>query len=129
MGIRLPPEMEITICVFRAVRVAQDEDKQRTIATLDLARTLYKVADFMENLQPDFKDAAVHSGIQTRQDSKKASYLRAFAANLEKDLIPLSPAVKRAMAITANVVFNDPNLDITEDDVRKALNRKVQPKR
>jgi hypothetical protein len=63
----------------------------------------------------------IRAATSARQNSKKTAYIRAFAALLRVGMIDITSSVKRAMAITGNVVFDDCDMNITEDDVRKAL--------
>ena len=60
--------------------------------------------------------------IESRQRSLKTEYLRAFG-NLLTDVhgFALTTPIMNAMAIVANVVINLPDVDVTYDDVRKAL--------
>ena len=71
----------------------------------------------------------IANAIASRKNNSKAEYLRAFVyLTFEEhngragtyDIVP-TPAVKNAMAIAANVAFNQSNNDISPDDVRKAL--------
>ena len=99
-----------------------DNDRSR----LDIRDVLLQLSDATRDLQPDFMNVAIRSAMSTRQNSRKTSYIRAFAAHLEERHIAITSAVKRAMAITGNVIFNDTNMNISEDDVRKALARQHQ---
>jgi hypothetical protein len=74
-----------------------------------------------------FKPSApgmIGAAIDSRQHNPKTEYLRAFG-NLLTDVhgFALTPPIMRAMAITATVVINRPDVDVTYDDVRKALQR------
>lgn len=62
----------------------------------------------------------VGAAIQSRQSSVKTEYLRAFA-HLLNDVhhLKMTPGILRAMAVTANVTINLPDVDVTYDDVRK----------
>ena len=60
----------------------------------------------------------IGTAIVSRQQSVKTEYLRAFANLLN---INLTTIVMKAMAIVANVAINLPDVDVTYDDVRKAL--------
>jgi hypothetical protein len=91
------------------------------VAIPNITSYLWQVSKIANELQPDLMSPAIRSAISTRQNSKKTSYIRAFAALLREGMIDITPLIKRAMAITGNVVFDDCNMNITEDDVRKAL--------
>jgi hypothetical protein len=62
------------------------------------------------------------AAIKSRQHNPKTEYLRAFG-NLLTDVhgFTLTPPIMRAMAVAATVVINLPDVDVTYDDVRKAL--------
>lgn len=61
---------------------------------------------------------------KTRERNTKTEYLRAFGHLLtEVHHLTLTATVRHAMAITANVAINLPDVDATYDDVRKALAR------
>jgi hypothetical protein len=64
----------------------------------------------------------IGAAIESRQKSPKTEYLRAFG-NLLTDVhnFALTKSIMQAMAIVANVVVNFPDVDVTYDDVRKAL--------
>lgn len=64
----------------------------------------------------------IGAAIQSRQRSPKTEYLRAFG-NLLTDThgLTLTTPILKAIAIVANVVINLPDVDVTYDDVRKAL--------
>ena len=66
--------------------------------------------------------------IESRQRSPKTEYLRAFGFlvtvhRLANWQIALTTPVMQAMAIAANVAMNLPDVDVTYDDVRKALSK------
>jgi hypothetical protein len=64
----------------------------------------------------------IETPIDSRQQSVKAEYLRAFGNLLtEQHGFILTTDIMKAMAIAANVVINSPDIDVTYDDVRKAL--------
>ena len=67
----------------------------------------------------------IEDAIESRQSSAKTEYLRAFGSlltNVHK--IALTTRTMQAMAIVANVAINLPDIDVTNDDVRKALARR-----
>jgi len=64
----------------------------------------------------------VGAAIESRQRSPKTEYLRAFGNQLtDVHRFALTRPTMQAMAIVANVVINLPDVDVTYDDVRKAL--------
>jgi hypothetical protein len=74
-----------------------------------------------------FKPSAtgmIGAAVESRQRSPKTEYLRAFGNALTNvHGFALTRPIMRAMAVTANVVINLPDVDVTYDDVRKALAR------
>ncbi len=78
----------------------------------------------------------IGAAIKSRQSSLKTQYVRAFG-NLLTDVhrFELTMRTMQAMACVANVVINLPDVDVTYDDVRKALakgsgeRRKTQAKK
>ncbi len=87
----------------------------------DLPAMLETVACAAEQWRLDVGDVP-NAAIASRKQSPKTEYLRAFAEILRNELrLSTLPAlVITAMAGIANVVLNDPNLDVSRDDVRKA---------
>ncbi len=83
-----------------------------------LLGTMAKAARAFTPSEPGMIGAAIGS----RQRSPKTEYLRAFG-NLLTDVhkFALTTPIMQAMAIVANVVINLPDVDVTYDDVRKAL--------
>lgn len=64
----------------------------------------------------------IGAAISTRQKSMKTEYVRAFATLLvDVHGVTLTALVKDLIAKVANVVLNDGEIDVTYDDVRKAL--------
>jgi hypothetical protein len=72
-----------------------------------------------------FKPSAtgmISAAITSRQRNPKTEYLRAFGKALTDVLgFALTTPIVKAMALTATVVINLPDVDVTYDDVRKAL--------
>jgi hypothetical protein len=85
-----------------------------------LLNTVVKAARDFEPRQTQMIGAAIAS----RKQNPKTDYLRAFA-HLLTDVHHLTPTtpIMRAMAVVATVVVNLPDIDVTYDDVRKALER------
>jgi hypothetical protein len=64
---------------------------------------------------------AVEAALSSRRSNRKAEFLRAFVAMMRERRLPVDPPIHEAMAITATVVLNDAELDVSRDDVRKAV--------
>ena len=124
-----PPTVEI-------VRVFLAPEEKAEIDPVEEARNMLRYAwgtapDFsallgtMANAARAFKPSEsgmIGAAIESRQRSPKTEYLRAFG-NLLTDVhrFALTTPIMQAMAIVANVVINLPDVDVTYDDVRKAL--------
>ena len=83
------------------------------------------VASAARSFQPKIRGMA-GAALASRQQNTKTEYLRAFAFLLTVHRLPnfqiaLTTPVMKAMAIAANVALNLPDVDVTYDDVRKAL--------
>jgi hypothetical protein len=64
----------------------------------------------------------IGAAIESRQHNAKTEYIRAFGSLLTNSHgFVLSLPIKKAMAFVSNVVINLPDIDITYDDIRKAL--------
>lgn len=87
----------------------------------DFSALLGTVANAARNFEPT-ESGMIGAAIQSRKRNPKTEYLRAFG-NLLTDVhkFTLTKAIIQAMAIVANVVINLPGVDVTYDDVRKAL--------
>ncbi|WAR44285.1 hypothetical protein [Methylomonas rapida] len=84
----------------------------------ELLKTVSKVA---KEFKPS-ESGVIGAAIDSRKQSLKAEYLRAFGNLLtEQHGFMLTTDIMKAMAIAANVVINAPDIDTTYDDVRKAL--------
>lgn len=67
-------------------------------------------------------DGAIGAALASQKSNRKFEYLRAFGALLrDVPRIELTADTMKAMAATAIVVLNEPDLDVSHDDVRKAL--------
>ena len=68
------------------------------------------------------EEGVIGAAIGTRQRNIKTEYIRAFGQIVnESQELELGPTMMKAMASVANVVINLPDVDVTYDDVRKAL--------
>lgn len=91
----------------------------------NIAPSLSELLDTVAKSAQDFRpseDGVIGAAIESRQKSTKTEYLRAFG-HLLTDVhgFTLTTAVMQAMAIVANVVINLPDVDVSYDDVRKAV--------
>ena len=85
-----------------------------------LPELLITVARLADEFKPScgyFADAAIMS----QKRNPKTEYIRGYADLLRKGGFFLSPDILKAIAITATVVIDNPDLIVTYDDVRKAL--------
>ncbi len=90
----------------------------------DLPKLLNTVARVANEFKPScgyFADSVMES----RKKNPKTDYIRGYADLLSKGSFNLSPTILKAIAITATVVINNPDLIVTYDDVRKALLKKA----
>jgi len=89
----------------------------------DFSALLDTVAKAGRAFKPS-ESGMIGAAIESRQRSPKTEYLRAFG-NLLTDVhnFALTTPTMQAMAIVANVVINLPEVDVTYDDVRKALTK------
>ena len=69
----------------------------------------------------------LHAALASRKGNATAEYLRAF--NWVLGDVQRSPALIKAIAITATVVLNDPDHAVTPADVRSVIARKIIPAR
>ena len=87
----------------------------------DFSALLGTMANAARSFKPS-ESGMIGAAIKSRQQSAKTENLRAFG-NLLTDVhkFTLTTPIMKAMAIVANVVINLPDVDVTYDDVRKAL--------
>lgn len=87
----------------------------------DFSALLDTVAEAARAFEPS-ESGMIGAAIASRQKSPKTEYLRAFGSLLtDVHKFALTTPIMQAMAIAANVVINLPDVDVTYDDVRKAL--------
>jgi hypothetical protein len=86
----------------------------------DVATLVSAIATTAHEWEPR-EAMATGAAIAARERNAKTQYLRAFADKLQRASIRLTVAVKRAMASTACVAINQPDIDVSFDDVRKTL--------
>ena len=83
-----------------------------------LIETIAKVASKFDPKESDMIGAA----IQTRQHSQKTEYIRALWFLLsDSHKFVLTLHIRKAICLVANVVINSPEIEVTLDDVNKAL--------
>ena len=122
-----PPKIEI-----RFVTPGEAEPIDPAEAARDALRyawgTAPSMARIIATIQREAQNyAAAESGhiaaaLATQKRNPKYEYLRAFGALLrDVHRMELTTDTMKAMATTATVVLNEPDLDVTYDDVRKAL--------
>ena len=87
----------------------------------DFSALLNTMADAARAFKPS-ESGMIGAAIESRQKSPKTEYVRAFGNLLtEVHKFELTAPVQKAIAVVANVVINQPDVDVTYDDVRKAL--------
>jgi hypothetical protein len=126
--LREPPEV-VRIELVPLTRAAQrDPDEERRGMLHYAWATAPSMARFIATMQREALNyAAAESGhiaaaLATQKRNPKYEYLRAFGALLrDGHRMELTTDTMKAMATTATVVLNDPDLVVTYDDVRKAL--------
>lgn len=88
-----------------------------------LSSLLETVSDVADNFTPS-ESGMVAAAIDSRKPSSRTEYIRAFASLLrDRHGFVISADIIQAMAITANVVNNLPNEDMSFNDVRGALSK------
>jgi len=86
-----------------------------------LSALLKTVSEAAKEFKPS-ESGMIGAAIDSRQQSVKAEYIRAFGNLLtEQYRFIMTTDIMKAMAIAANVVIDEPDIDTTYDDVRKAL--------
>lgn len=120
----------VTLPIGEKAKVDPEEEARNMLryawgTAPDFPELLATVANAARAFKPS-ESGMIGAAIESRQRSPKTEYLRAFA-NLLTDVhkFELTTPIMRAMAIVANVVINLPDVDVTYDDVRKALPKLV----
>lgn len=89
----------------------------------NLSELLDTVARAAREFQPS-EDGMIGAAIDSRKSNTKAEYLRAFGNLLTDDCgFTLTTGIMNAIAVTANVVIDQSQIDVSYDDVRKALHK------
>jgi hypothetical protein len=87
----------------------------------DFPALLDTVAKAARRFEPS-ATGMIGAAIESRQRNLKTEYLRAFGHHLTDIYnFALTTPIMQAMAIVANVVINQSEVDVTYDDVRKSL--------
>jgi hypothetical protein len=105
--------------------IAPEEKARNTLrCALGVAPEVSELLETLANAARSFNPSVtgmIGAAVESRQRSLKSGYLRAFGKALTDHGIALTTPVMKAMATTATVVIDLPNVDVTYDDVRKAL--------
>ncbi len=122
-----PPEIEIRfVSRGKAEPLDPDEERRNTLryawrtapSVSRIIATLHRAALACTPAESGFIGAALTS----QKKNRKVEYLRAFGALLrDEHSFEWTADTMNAMATTATVVLNEPDLVVTYDDVRKAL--------
>ena len=90
----------------------------------DLSELLRTVATAAEKATGEYEPNSGYfadAAISSRKRNPKTEYLRGYGELLRNSNIQSSPNILKAIAITATVILNNPDLIVTYDDVRKAV--------
>ena len=127
-GESIPP-IEIDLVPMGEKADIHPEEKARNMLRYawgtapDFSALLNTMADAARAFKPS-ESGMIGAAIESRQKSPKTEYVRAFANLLtEVHKFELTAPVHKAIAFVANVVINQPDVDVTSEDVRKALAR------
>lgn len=125
-GEPMPPVEIVIVPMGEKAEIAPEEEARNMLryawgTAPDFSALLDTVAKAGRAFKPS-ESGMIGAAIESRQRSPKTEYLRAFG-NLLTDVhnFALTTPTMQAMAIVANVVINLPDVDVTYDDVRKAL--------
>jgi hypothetical protein len=116
----------IAIKLGEKTDITPDETRRNMLrygwnAAPNLPALLDTLADVASAFDPE-AGGVFDAAIASRKRNTYAEYVRAFRYNMHHNhqMLP-TVAIMKAMAITANVVLNGSDMDVTYDDVRKAL--------
>lgn len=124
-----PPTIEIVRVFLAPGEKAEIDPKEEARNMLryawgtapDFSALLGTMANAARNFKPS-ESGMIGAAIESRQRSPKTECLRAFGSLLtDVHGFTLTKPMMQAMVIVANVVINLPDVDVTYDDVRKAL--------
>jgi hypothetical protein len=120
-----PPEWDV-----QDEKTAEEEARNMLRYAWGTAPEVSELLETLASAARAFKPSApgmFGAAIESRKRSPKTEYLRAFGNLLtEEHGIALTTPIVRATAITATVVLNLPDVDVTYDDARKALSARVR---
>jgi len=122
-------ESELTIRVVElgeAAEIDPDEHARNTTRyAWGLAPPVSALLDTLAHAARRYEPAEsgfIGAAVAKRQQNIKTEYLRGFAHLLrDEHRFDLTPPIMHAIATTANVVINDLEVDVSYDDVRKAV--------
>lgn len=86
----------------------------------DFPALLDAVGEVASQFKPR-RDGVVGAAIKSRKQSDKQDYLRAFVEQMEDHGFDLTFTLRRAIAVVADVVINQPGIEVTHFDVRDAI--------
>lgn len=125
-GEQMPPVEIVIVPTGEKAEIDPEEEARNMLryawgTAPDFSALLGTMANAARSFKPS-ESGMIGAAIESRQRSAKTEYLRAFG-NLLADVhgFVLTTPIMQAMAIVANVVINLPDVDVTCDDVRKAL--------
>jgi hypothetical protein len=87
----------------------------------ELLITLSKTAKSFNPSESGFGHNPIDAAISSNKSNPKTEYLRAFSALLDDYGIELTPDIMKAIAITATVIIDSPDIDVSYGDVSKAI--------
>ena len=129
-GESIPP-IEIDLVPMGEKADIHPEEKARNMLRYawgtapDFSALLKTMAGAARAFKPS-ESGMIGAAIESRQKSPKTEYVRAFANLLtEVHKFELTAPVHKAIAFVANVVINQPDVDVTSEDVRKALTKPI----
>ncbi len=105
--------------------ITHEEERRNTLryawgASPYFSAMLKTVSTAAKEFEPSI-DGFIGSAINSRKSNISIEYVRAFGALLNDYKVPITTDIMKAIAITATVVINSPKIDVSFDDVRKAL--------
>jgi hypothetical protein len=127
-GEPVPPIKIVRVLVDEKPEITPKEERRNMLryawgTAPEFSALLETVASTARSFKPSAPEA-IGAAIKTRQHNPKTEYLRAFGHLLtDVHRFALTTPIMKAMAITATVVIDLPDVDVTYDDVRKALAR------
>lgn len=130
-----PPDGEgsvpAEIAEIAIVGIGRKESRDPDVETRDTLHyawgTAPNMCHFIATMQRAAQDCVpsetgtISAGVSSRKRNRKTEYLRGFASLLGEYSIECSAEIMNAMAVTATVVLDDADTDVTYDDVRKAV--------